>query len=337
MPKGQAKPSERLDCCRKYRDKYGMDMPTSKLAKLMYEENNLLFKDKEAARSALRYIEGKMGIHSAKIHIKESPYYMEKNRNPNKYALPESEETNYDPFILNAKRVLLLSDIHIPYHSIEALTAVFEFAENENPDCILLNGDTLDFYGLSRFARDPKKRSVSHELNAFKQFMDILKQIFPKSKIIFKVGNHEERYQHFLWSKAAELTDVSEFDFENIIKARAEGIEYVSDKRIINLNGLNIIHGHEFSSGFFSPVNVARGLFLRAKTSAIQGHNHQTSEHTESDMNGKITTTWSTGCLSELHPAYSPINKWNHGFAIIDSAKDGFEVRNKRIFKGKVL
>ena len=30
-----------------------MDMPTSKLARLMYEENNLLFKDKEAARSAL--------------------------------------------------------------------------------------------------------------------------------------------------------------------------------------------------------------------------------------------------------------------------------------------
>ena len=333
---GQQK-SPRLDCCRLYRDKYGMDMPTSKLAKIIYEENKLLFRDKEDVRSALRYIEGKNGAKSRVSYIKKTKYYMEKERSSNPFALPESDETNYDPFILNAKRVLLLSDIHIPYHSIEALTAALEFAENENPDCILLNGDTLDFHGLSRFVRDPKKRSVSHELGAFKQFMDILKRIFPSSRIIFKVGNHEERYQHFLWTKAAELTDVSEFDFENIIKARAEGIEFVTDKKIINLNGLNIIHGHEFSSGFFSPVNVARGLFLRAKTSAIQGHNHQTSEHTESDMNGKITTTWSTGCLSELHPAYSPINKWNHGFAIIDSAGDGFEVRNKRIFKGKVL
>jgi len=333
---GQQK-SPRLDCCRLYRDKYGMDIPTSKLARIIYEENKLLFRDKEDVRSALRYIEGKNGAKSRVSYIKKTKYYMEKERSSNPFALPESDETNYDPFILNSKRVLLLSDIHIPYHSIEALTAALEFAENENPDCILLNGDTLDFHGLSRFVRDPKKRSVSHELNAFKQFMDILKRIFPSSRIIFKVGNHEERYQHFLWTKAAELTDVSEFDFENIIKARAEGIEFVTDKKIINLNGLNIIHGHEFSSGFFSPVNVARGLFLRAKTSAIQGHNHQTSEHTESDMNGKITTTWSTGCLSELHPAYSPINKWNHGFAIIDSAEDGFEVRNKRIFKGKVL
>ena len=333
MPKKGLK----LDCCKAYRDKYGMDMPTAKLAKIVYEENSLLFKDKEDARWMLRYLEGKVGKQSNKKHIINSKYYMEKKRSSNPYALPESDETNFDPFILNAKRVLLLSDIHIPYHSVDALTAALEFAEKENPDCILLNGDTLDFHGLSRFVKDPKKRSVSYELNAFKQFMDVLKRLFPKSKIIFKVGNHEERYQHFLWTKAAELTDVTEFDFQNIIKARAEGIEFITDKKIINLNGLNIIHGHEFSSGFFSPVNVARGLFLRAKTSAIQGHNHQTSEHTESDMNGKITTTWSVGCLCELHPAYSPINKWNWGFAMIDSAEDGFEVRNKRIFKGRVL
>ena len=336
MPLGQQK-SVRLDCVRTYRDKYGIDIATSKLANIVYEENKLLFKNKEDARFCLRYIEGKTGKNTCIKTVKNSKYYMEKNRSSNPYALPESEETNYDSFLLKANRVLLLSDIHLPYHSIDALTAALEFAKKEKPDCILLNGDTLDFHGLSRFVRDPKKRSVSHELNTFQKFMDVLKKQFPNSKIIFKVGNHEERYQHFLWTKAAELTDVKEFDFENIIKARAEGIEYVSDKRIINLNGLNIIHGHEFASGFFSPVNVARGLFLRAKTSAIQGHNHQTSEHTESDMNGKITTTWSTGCLSELHPAYSPINKWNHGFAIIDSAEDGFEVRNKRIFKSRVL
>lgn len=336
MPSGPQK-SAKLDCCRLYRDKYGMDMPTSKLAKIVYEENKLLFSNKEDARSSLRYIEGKKGPQSRIDYIKKTKYYMEKERSSNPYALPESDETNYDPFILNAKRVLLLSDIHIPYHSIDALTAALEFAEGESPDCILLNGDTLDFHGLSRFVRDPNKRSVAHELQAFQQFMDVLKRLFPSSKIIFKVGNHEERYQHFLWAKASELKGIEEFDFQNIIRARAEGIEYVSDKKIINLNGLNIIHGHEFSSGFFSPVNVARGLFLRAKTSAIQGHNHQTSEHTESDMNGKITTTWSTGCLCELHPAYSPINKWNWGFAIIDSAEDGFEVRNKRIFKGRVL
>jgi hypothetical protein len=137
--------------------------------------------------------------------------------------------------------------------------------------------------------------------------------------------------------KAAELEGVEEFSLENIIKARAEGIEVIGDKRIIKLGDLNVVHGHEFGGSIFSPVNIARGLFLRGKVSALQGHNHQTSEHTETNMNRDITTTWSTGCLCELHPAYLPINKWNHGFTIVDIDGNDFHVRNKRIDKGKVL
>ena len=166
--------------------------------------------------------------------------------------------------------------------------------------------------------------------------MDILKKTFD-AKIYFKIGNHEERYFHFLWMKAHEIVGVEEFELENIIKSRAEGIEIIKDKRIMKAGDLNIIHGHEFGGSVFSPVNIARGLFLRGKVSAMQGHNHQTSEHTESNMNGQITTTWSLGCLSELHPAYLPINKWNWGMALIDIDGQEFEVRNKRIHNGKVL
>jgi len=54
-------------------------------------------------------------------------------------------------------------------------------------------------------------------------------------------------------------------------------------------------------------------------------------------MNGEITTTWSLGCLCELHPAYLPINKWNHGFAIVDIDGQNFEVRNKNIYKGQIF
>ena len=136
--------------------------------------------------------------------------------------------------------------------------------------------------------------------------------------------------------KAGELEGVDEFEIGNIIKARAEGIEIIKDKRIIKAGDMNIIHGHEYPSAF-SPVNIARGLFTRAKVSAMQGHNHSTSEHTETDMNGKIVTTFSLGCLSELHPLYLPLNKWNHGFAYVEIDGKEFQVQNKRIYKGKVL
>lgn len=77
---------------------------------------------------------------------------------------------------------------------------------------------------------------------------------------------------------------------------------------------------------------------MRGKVSAFQGHNHATSSHTESDMNGKVVTTYSLGCLCELHPEYMPLNKWNWGFAEVDLDDNGqdFEFRNHTIYKGKV-
>jgi hypothetical protein len=77
---------------------------------------------------------------------------------------------------------------------------------------------------------------------------------------------------------------------------------------------------------------------MRAKSSAICGHSHQTSEHTEKDINGKLTTCWSVGCLSELTPEYAPFAKYNHGFAVVTKrGSEGFNVQNFRIHEGKIL
>jgi predicted phosphodiesterase len=324
---------------KEYRLKFGDKKPTLALARIMYKENSLLFKDVEDARGRLRYIEGKIGVGQRK-GVKNSEFFKEEHRPKNPYNLPVSDEIEYKPYILKGHdKVVILNDIHIPYHSVEAITATFDYLKKEKPDAILLNGDTLDFYGLSRFIKDPRKRNFAGELSIFKEMVDVIKKKFPYAKIYFKVGNHEERYFHYLWMKAGELVGVEEFELENILKARANGIEIIQDKRIIKANELNIIHGHEFGTSVFSPVNIARGLYLKGKVNAIQGHNHSSSEHTEKNMNDKITTTWSVGCLCELHPQYLPINKWNHGFAIVylDSNKKDFEVINKRIYRGKVL
>jgi predicted phosphodiesterase len=261
---------------------------------------------------------------------------MTEERPKNPWKLPESDEAKYEPYILKAKKLAVLSDIHVPYHSISALECALDKIYEEKPDAILLNGDTIDFYGLSRFQKDPRKRSVAHELQALNEFLDVLQQF--EAKIIYKLGNHCERYEMYLMHKAPELLGISDFEFKNLLKAGERKMDVVGEKRIIKANKLNIIHGHEYPS-VFSPVNIARGLYMKGKVSAMQGHNHQTSEHTETDMNGEIVTTWSLGCLCELNPAYMPLNRWGHGMAIVDLDANGkdFEVRNYRIYKGKIL
>lgn len=327
------------DLARQYRAE-NPDMPTHKLARIMYRENNLMFTNKEDARSTLRYIEGKSGSALRKAVAKAAPeFVMDKARPLNPYALPPSDEQDYSPFRISGhSRVGILSDIHLPYHNIEALTAAITYLKKMKVDAVLLNGDTIDCHKLSKYVTDPKKRDFKYEVDQLKELFDILaKQL--KAKIYFKIGNHEARYQDFLYQKAGELVGIEDFEFANIIRAREQGVEVIASNRFMKLNELNGIHGHEYKGGISAPVNIARGLYLRGKVSAFQGHNHSTSEHTETDMNGKITTTWSIGCLSELHPAYMPLNKWNHGCAMVelDSNKIDYQFHNKRIYKGQVL
>lgn len=332
----------KADCARKYRKEYGSDMASHKLARIMYAENHLLFKNIEDARTYLRYIEGKA---TSKKQIKDYPGLLKKSENIkteprllNPYKLPESDEADYIPYkIRDHKRIGILSDVHIPYHSVHALTKAIEFCKKEKVDAVLLNGDILDCYQLSRFCKDPKKRHFAEELGVFKQFFDILEKEL-KCKIYFKLGNHSVRYQHFLFMKAKELIGIEEFEFENIIKARAKGIEIISDKTIVKINELNVIHGHEMGQSLFNPVGAARALFLRGNASALQGHYHRSSEFSDTSMEGKVITTWSTGCLASLHPEFLPINKWNWGFAVVDADENGINyfVRNLRIIKDRV-
>jgi predicted phosphodiesterase len=312
------------------------DVPTLALARRMYAKNKLLFKDVEDARSRLRYIEGKQGaVHRVKVNHLET--FKDEHRPFNPYKLPESDETDFKPYqIKGHKKIAIFSDIHVPYHNIPSLTAAIDFCKKEKPDALLLNGDTIDCHKLSRFTKDPSKRNFKQELDVFKAIFNVFKKEL-NCKIYFKIGNHEERYEHFLQEKAGELDGVEEFKFENILKARAEGIEIIGDKRPMQIGSLWGIHGHEYVGGITAPVNPARGLFNRGKVTCFQGHNHQTSEHTEPTLSGKMITTWSIGCLSELHPAYMPLNKWNHGFAMVEVDGKEFQFRNKRIFNGKIL
>jgi hypothetical protein len=152
------------------------------------------------------------------------------------------------------------------------------------------------------------------------------------------MGNHEYRYNSFLYQKAHELIGVEEFDLESIIQKRCPDVEIIDDKRIVMISGLPFVHGHEFGRSFFSPVNAARGLFLQAKHSCVKADCHTSSEHTETDIMGKMMTTYSVGALCGLTPKWLPHNKWNAGFAMIDIIDDtNYNFRNYRIYKGKVV
>ena len=313
------------------------DTPSLTLARKLYKENPELWNNLEAVRTTIRTYRGANGSDTSK-RIKHKSHFRAHQKAHDPTKLPLSEERKYVPYELEGMRIGVLSDIHIPYHSLAALKIALAHLKKANPDTILLNGDTIDFYQLSRFEKDPRERSASDEIKAVSQFLDYLRENFPKSLLIWKDGNHDERYQAYLRVKAPELLDIPEFRFQNLMKFGEKGVEYITDKRIVNAGKLTILHGHEFRQAILAPVNAARGFFLKAKDSTLTGHLHSSSEHTEPTVRGKMITCFSSGCLCELHPAYMPMNRWNHGFAIVRMGQGGdFEVENRRIHHGKLL
>jgi len=299
------------------------------IARLLIKDHPLLYTSLNSARSSVRAVRGTNGKRNRKA--------MNKNKTPIvQRALPKSSAKPRKPYSLSSGKTLVLSDIHIPYHDVKALETALEYGDKWKPDNILLNGDTIDFYSISRWQKDPEERNLSQEIEKTRQFVLHLRDRFPKAQLIWKNGNHEDRWESYLWNKAPELCGMSDFEMRKILWLDDHGFDFVHSKQKIKAGKyLTIIHGHEVF-GAHNPVNPARTIATKLKVCAIKGHNHQTSEHTERTADDKYIACWSTGCLSELAPDYMPFNNWNHGFATIELNRNDFEVDNYRIIDGKI-
>jgi predicted phosphodiesterase len=231
---------------------------------------------------------------------------------------------------------LLISDLHVPYHDEHAIELAVQTAVDEGCDSVVINGDGLDFYMLSRFVKDPRFRSTKGELDTFRQVAAYIAEPFARK--VYKLGNHCDRWNTYIWQNAPAFADVPEVSFANVTGLEAAGWEVIESIQHYTLGDLNVFHGHELPRGLTDPVNVGRGVYLRVRESAIVGHWHKTSTHLESGgITKKVTTCYSTGCLCDMRPAYASVNSWNQGFAIVDVGSDGsWNVSNRTIDRGRV-
>ena len=309
------------------------------LALLIYRENPEVWTDVETVRTLVRMYRGNKGkYHREKM--KDKTFYKENGVSGNPFIkLPEGEKSlDWNVFkIVGTEKILILSDIHIPYYDKNILEIAIEGGKKIEPTVILLNGDICDHYSQSRWETDPRERDFPYEIELTKLFLAYLRQNFPKSRIIWKHGNHEERYERYMMLKAPELLGIPDFEYERVYDLAKYGVELVKDKRPMKINKLHVIHGHEYKFVISNPVNPARGLFLRAKANCLCGHFHQSSTHSGKNIDDKIITTWSTGSLCELHPKYMPLNEHNHGFATVETDGDeSFLVNNYKIINDKI-
>lgn len=313
------------------------------IARAMVHNHPLEFKNEEDARSFVRSYTGASGNQLRK-EVKSAVIHKTDFSRLNPYGIPPSHAEKRKPFILPKvnNNILLLPDLHIPYHIPEAIECALNYGRENKVNTIFINGDLIDCHQLSKYEKDPKKRSTKDEIDAARQFIEGLRKAFPTVQIYYHLGNHDLRYERWLNLHREILSDLfgdDDMSLETRLNLINNKVTLIGDKQITKAGKLSIHHGHYIFRTATSPASPARTLLLRAKQSMICSHTHKGGEASTTNLDGEFYTCWSTFSLAELLPDYSPMcNDYGHGFAHIKVNNDGtFCVKNIRILNGKIL
>jgi predicted phosphodiesterase len=320
-------------------------MPALTMAKHLHKTEPKLFPTVENARTMVRallgvngkesksanFVGAKAGLHRAARKAGEIPLNV----------LPEGlTQSKLANIIEGPIKIGILSDLHIPFHSRATIDACVKEFHKEKCGSLYINGDYLDAYESSQWEKDPRVRTTQKEVNIGHALLKWFTSHF--DQVWWKFGNHEERFALRVARQTPELIGVTKPDGEEhltlpaLLQTKALGVKIVDSKQETRMGRLSVWHGHELPKGLATPVNPARGLFLRFVDTALMGHGHRSSYHPEQvGSTGKIISCWSIGCCCDLKPNYAPINKWNHGAAIAQVYdEENFEVTNFRIHNG---
>lgn len=82
------------------------------------------------------------------------------------------------------KRVLVIGDLHFPYHHIDTFNFLKAIKKKYKPDRVISIGDEIDGHSWSFHDSDPDLMSPGDELGEAKYFITRLHELFPKMDIL---------------------------------------------------------------------------------------------------------------------------------------------------------
>ena len=231
-------------------------------------------------------------------------------------------------------KVLVMADLHIPYHDKSAVDTMMRFADKYQPDIIVILGDLLDFYQISVFSKNPKNPRVEDEIRIGKEFLTKLRHKFPKARIIYKTGNHDgERLQRYIFEKASDLSGLLQGLLPDNLELGKLGIEYLT--KPFKIGKLWYLHGHEASRGG-NPEYITNVVFKKVLDNVIFGHFHRQQEKVFKRIDNTFYWAGAVGCLCQ-NLEYAGVNNWTHGFATVTYDKQGnFRANLKQIIDGEI-
>ncbi|GIG61158.1 hypothetical protein Lfu02_55300 [Longispora fulva] len=224
------------------------------------------------------------------------------------------------------KRIVIMSDVQIPYHNPKQLTKFIEFVGAYQPDELLCIGDFMDFPQPSRWNKDTRgefEGSIFRDAEVGKKWLQKIRDVFD-GPFKFHAGNHDERPESYLKQYAPALV--------------GEGASPYNIGTMLDFEGFGItdVGGfHDIAPGWISTHgHLGRGLSTYAGGSAIKfarqygkcvlmGHTHRMGIVGESSgYGGNLRTIVGFECGHMMQVSKATYLKdgrgnWQSGFGVM--------------------
>lgn len=234
----------------------------------------------------------------------------------------------------DVERVVILSDLQIPFEDGPAVNQALEVIRSVQPDLLILNGDIIDCYLESSFTKKMKpallKDVAAQTFWRAQKFMEAIAAVPQK---IWLGGNHEERWalqiarenergglspiSLALIASRKDQLDISDVhgSFARIYQLADYGITYYPYSHRLYLAERNLVVTHGKYVSRHSGQSAKR-TFEWLGRSCIVGHTHRLGNHlvTQDD---RTHGAWENGCLCQLEPEYDDTPNWQQGFSVV--------------------
>jgi len=222
----------------------------------------------------------------------------------------------------------IFGDQHIPYHDIQAIKTAFTIFAKHEVTGVLSNGDTMDFYPLSRYEKKPGKRSLKNELDAGRQFHRAVRERFKNAEIVEHAGNHDDRLIKWILRNEGVLWGIPALDITELLGLTELGIRFAPTGEMLQLGGLNVIHGDVLPGG--GNINSARNLALKFMTPVAVNHWHivDTFEPTSRVDGSEHLAAYNIGCMCGKRVDYSPKSTFQHGCMVVEYTPTEYKATN---------
>ncbi len=219
--------------------------------------------------------------------------------------------------------VVVVNDFHVPFHDEAALTALHRFLRRERPDWLILNGDFMDFWEISRFDLTPRAgKEFREEIRIGKVILRDVRRLLPRARITWIEGNHEFRLRRYVIQNARHLYGLPGLSVPELFELKRLRIEYVACHPAASKFTDNFIRVGNLYVGHWDKMALhggyaAKGLVEAKGVSVLQGHTHRFGAHARTTVDGRILLGIENSSMCRREASYVAHPNWQLGFSVV--------------------